>query len=81
MSKAKYCIEMKQAVVKEYLSGEGSYEALAKKHGIGSKSIKDWVRKYREHGKRGLQPDTAIHHTRQPSRRSAWKQFFEGKAA
>lgn len=56
MSKAKYCIEMKQAVVKEYLSGEGSYEALAKKHGIGSKSIKDWVRKYREHGKRGLQP-------------------------
>lgn len=56
MCKAKYCIEMKQAVVKEYLSGEGSYEALAKKHGIGSKSIKDWVRKYREHGKTGLQP-------------------------
>ena len=54
MSKAKYCIDMKQSIVKEYLSGEGSYEALAKKHGIGSKSIKDWVRKYREHGKTGL---------------------------
>ena len=50
MSKAKYCIDMKQSIVKECLSGEGSYEALAKKHGVGSKSIKDWVRKYREHG-------------------------------
>jgi transposase-like protein len=56
MSKAKYCIDMKQAIVKEYLSGEGSYEALAEKHGVGSKSIKDWVRKYREHGKTGLLP-------------------------
>lgn len=28
MCKAKYYIEMKQAVVKEYLSGEGSYEGL-----------------------------------------------------
>lgn len=30
MCKAKYCLDMKQAVVKEYLSGDGSHEALAK---------------------------------------------------
>ncbi len=56
MAKAKYTVEQKVRIVEAYLSGEGSYESLAEKYGVGSVSIKDWVRKYREHGKTGLLP-------------------------
>jgi len=56
MSKAKYTVEQKVRIVEAYFSGEGSYRSLAEKYGVGSVSIKDWVRKYREHGKTGLLP-------------------------
>ena len=55
MSKTKYSIEKKAAIVKEYLSGEGSYKTIAEKHSIDSRSVREWVSKYREHGLEGLQ--------------------------
>ena len=54
MSKAKYSVELKLEIVKEYECGKGSYKSLAEKHGVGEKSAKDWVKKYREHGELGL---------------------------
>ena len=54
MSKAKYSSELKIKIAQEYESGKGSYKLLAEKHGVGEKSVKDWVKKYREHGELGL---------------------------
>lgn len=56
MSKPKYSLELKLETVKAYESGEGSYQTLAKKYGIGHKSVEDWVRKYRAQGECGLLP-------------------------
>ncbi len=54
MSRAKYSVELKMEIVKEYESVKGSYRSLAAKHGVGEKSIREWVKKYREHGVLGL---------------------------
>ena len=54
MSKAKYSVELKVEIVKEYEAGKGSYKLLAEIYGVGEKSVKDWVRKYREQGELGL---------------------------
>jgi transposase-like protein len=50
MSKSPHSAEWKLKVIEEYLSGQGSYDYLAETHGIGSKTLKDWVHKYREQG-------------------------------
>ena len=54
MTKAKYSTELKLEIVKEYEAGNGSYKSVAEKYGVGEKSAKDWVRKYREQGELGL---------------------------
>ena len=54
MSKAKYSTELKLEFVKEYEAGNGTYKSVAEKYGVGEKSAKDWVRKYREQGELGL---------------------------
>ena len=54
MSKAKYSIELKLGLVKEYESGKGSYKSLAEIYGVGEKTAKSWVKKYREQGELGL---------------------------
>lgn len=50
MSKRKHPPEWMLARVQEYLDGKGSYETLAGANEIGSKTLKDWVHKYREQG-------------------------------
>ena len=52
---AKYSFEFKRMVVLEYLKGQGSYEFLAKKHGIlSSTRVKEWVANYNCFGDEGL---------------------------
>lgn len=52
---AKYSYEFKQNVVQSYLSGEGSYDYLAKKYNLPSCTpIKEWVAAFKEFGKEGL---------------------------
>ena len=67
MSKRKHSPEWMIARVQEYLSGTGSYDSIAKANGIGSKSLKDWVRKYKVHG------DTAFFKT--PGNKRYSKEF------
>ncbi|MFJ5760733.1 helix-turn-helix domain-containing protein [Neobacillus sp. NPDC093182] len=51
----KYSEEFKLMVVREYLEGKLGYRALAKKHGIKSKSAIDrWVKVYEKLGQEGL---------------------------
>ena len=50
MAKSPHTPEWKITVIKKYLSGEGSYERLAVAYGIGSKTLKEWVHRYQEHG-------------------------------
>ena len=48
---AKYSFEFKKMVVNEYLNGEGSFETLARKHGIPSSTrIKEWVANFERFG-------------------------------
>lgn len=52
---AKYSLEFKMKVVKEYLSGTIGYKRLAKKHHMKSdKQIINWVNAYRTLGIDGL---------------------------
>ena len=54
MAKSPYTPEWKITIIKKYLSGEGSYERLADAYGIGSKTLKDWVHRYKEQGAAGF---------------------------
>ena len=52
---AKYSFEFKRKVVMEYVSGQGGYDFLAKKHGIPSSiRIREWVARYNRFGEDGL---------------------------
>ena len=52
---AKYSFEFKRKVVLEYISGKGSYDDLASKHGMPSSSpLKRWVKTYENQGANGL---------------------------
>lgn len=56
MPKRKYSSEWILARVHEYLNGEGSYETIARANGIATRSIRRWVRKYRERGDAAFVP-------------------------
>ena len=62
MSKSKYTAEWKIEMAKKYLSGEGSYAAIANAYGIGEKTLKDWVHRYREQGEAGFWHGTGNKH-------------------
>lgn len=50
MSKKKHSPEWMLARIEEYLSGQGSYETIARAYGIDEKTLRRWVKKYRAHG-------------------------------
>lgn len=50
MSKKKHSPEWMLARIEEYLSGQGSYETIARANGIDEKTLRRWVKKYRAHG-------------------------------
>ena len=62
MAKSKHTAEWKIEIVKKYLSGEGSYDRLAYAHGIGSKTLKDWVHKYNIQGESAFWRGTGNQH-------------------
>ena len=46
----KYSAELKLQAVKDYLSGQGSYESLIKKYGIlSTRQLRNWVKWYNGH--------------------------------
>ena len=51
---AKYSFEFKRVVVMEYLSGQGGWEYLEKKHGVPQSVIRRWVANYRHYGEDSL---------------------------
>lgn len=50
MSKSPHTSEFRALVSQEYLDGLGSYNFLANKYQIGSKTLREWVAKYRLYG-------------------------------
>ena len=56
MRELKYARELKIRAAQAYLAGKGSYSDLAKEYGASEWSIRDWVRKYQEHGENGFRP-------------------------
>lgn len=50
MSKLPHSPEFRAKVSQEYLDGNGSYNYLAAKYGISSKTLRQWVAKYRIYG-------------------------------
>ena len=50
MSKRKHTPEWMIARVEEYLSGKGSCKSIARAYGIGYKTLRNWIYKYRELG-------------------------------
>ena len=54
MRKNKYPGDLKIEIAKAYINGEGSYDYLASKYGVGHKSVETWARMFREHGEGGF---------------------------
>ena len=54
MSKLSHPPEWKIKIVKEYLSGNGSYSSIACTHGISVTVLRSWVQKYSEQGEAGF---------------------------
>lgn len=54
MSKSSHTTERKLTIIKKYLSGEGSYESLARAYGIGITTLFGWVQRYKEQGVAGF---------------------------
>ena len=50
MSKRKHTPEWMLERIDEYLSGQGSYSAIAQANGINEWTLRQWVKKYREQG-------------------------------
>ena len=50
MAKSPTTAEFKIHLCEKYLSGQGSYKAIASEEGLDSKTLRSWVAKYREHG-------------------------------
>ena len=50
MSKKKHSPEWMLARIEEYLSGEGSYETIARANEINEWTLRQWVKKYLEYG-------------------------------
>ena len=51
---AKYSFEFKRNIVMEYLSGQGGYEYLEKKHGVPQSVIRKWIHNYKYYGEESL---------------------------
>lgn len=54
MSKPKYSPEFKIMIAEAYLNGEGGFQCIANKYGVGVASVQLWVRCYQHHGKSGF---------------------------
>ena len=66
MSKSQHTPEWKIAIVKKYLSGEGSYDSIARAHGIDKRTLIDWVRRYQEHGASVFYPTAGnVHYSKE----------------
>lgn len=50
MSKSPYSTEQKIGIVEKYLLGEASCTELVCTYGIGETTLREWIRKYQEHG-------------------------------
>ena len=50
MSRSRKTPWFKIELCEKYLSGEGSYQDLAKKNQISYRTLREWVQKYQEHG-------------------------------
>ena len=50
MSKSPHTPEFRAMVSQEYLDGIGSYRFLAERYNIGTRTLREWVAKFRIHG-------------------------------
>lgn len=51
---AKYSFQFKKKIIKEYFSGKGGFEFIAKEYSIPYSSIKNWVHGYERNGDSAL---------------------------
>ena len=66
MVKSPYTPEWKITIIKKYLSGEGSYDSIARAHGIDKRTLIDWVHRYQEHGASVFYPTVGnVHYSKE----------------
>ena len=66
MSKSQHTPEWKITIVKKYLSREGSYDSIARAHGIDKRTLIDWVHRYQEHGASVFYPTVGnVHYSKE----------------
>lgn len=76
MSKPKYSSEFKIMIAEAYLNGEGGFQCIADKYGVGVASVLLWVRCYQHHGKSGFMENMVMPHTPLILKESVRKQWL-----
>ncbi len=67
--------------VDEYLKGEGSYESIAKKYGIGRTTFRDYVRRARAEGIDGLRIRSKNKKYAKATKLAAVDEYLSGKGS
>lgn len=57
----KTTLEERIAIVEDYLGSGSTYVEVAKKHNVAYHQVNQWVKKYREHGVKGLEDKRGQH--------------------
>lgn len=78
MPNFKATYEEKLQAVSEYLKGDTSQKAVAKKYGVSLASFQTWVRKYEAEGEMGLQPSATYKKYSKETKYSAVLEYISG---
>ena len=78
MPNFKATYEEKLQAVSEYLKGDTSQKAVAKKYGVSLASFQTWVRKYEAEGEIGLQPSATYKKYSKETKYSAVLEYLSG---
>ena len=81
MGKRKHSPEWMLARVNEYLSGQGSYKAIAEINGIGEYSLRKWVREYNERGESAFTEHSGNAHYSKEFKQECVEAFLRGEGS
>lgn len=78
--KGKIAAEEKVRLVRQYISGKGSYLEIAQKAKVGETSLKAWVRRYKAEGITAFQKEKNRQYTPE-QKRQAVKEYLSGNGS
>ena len=79
--KSKLSYEEKVAAINEYMTGKGSYAAVASKYGVSTRSIQDMMAVYESQGETGLLPKATNKNYSKELKERCVKEYLSGQGS